>query len=428
MANFHFSWYCDPTTYQHGNVKEFWTDEDSILKQLEQLKKWQNEEAKKIPDLIVSSKFTHLNEPVICGTQYGGAIPVMESCLLLQLVRSQKEMKEYDKEIEDIMNLQKSMYDMFFNGSGCFVMKNLYDPSLMEEFNAWCNEMISGSLENTDKTKDENSTSNPKQNVSDDLNFVHPTQKGKYLINDVLSRLASTNNIMLLCNLLYDSDGAFLLNWLIYVMLGFGKIGAAAAHWITPNSNSKQYSHVDFPININSSPFWGMSPDKVRKLTTRTQLNTILPHHSCQVLIACDAMDEKNGSTEVIPCSQKISNLDLAITKESSFYNMLEGMSLFRNVQLDQGDVLIFNRRLIHRGGANKSDTRRNALILQYVSLWGVGQEILNVNSILSSLNEYHHHMVSKNEYSEARSDREQFNDFLVRINPPYPKDTRTGT
>ena len=103
-------------------------------------------------------------------------------------------------------------------------------------------------------------------------------------------------------------------------------------------------------------------------------------------------------------------------------------MSLFRNVQLDQGDVLIFNRRLIHRGGANKSSTRRNALILQYVSLWGVGQEILNVNSILSSLTEYHHHMLSKNEYSEARSENEQFNDFLLRINPPYPKDTRTGT
>ena len=52
MTNFHFSWYCDPATNQHGNVKEFWTDEDSISKQLEQMKKWQNEEAKKISDLI----------------------------------------------------------------------------------------------------------------------------------------------------------------------------------------------------------------------------------------------------------------------------------------------------------------------------------------------------------------------------------------
>ena len=90
---------------------------------------------------------------------------------------------------------------------------------------------------------------------------------------------------------------------------------------------------------------------------------------------------------------------------------MLEEMSLFRNVQLDQGDVLIFNRRLIHRGGANKSDNRRNALIIQYVSLWGVGQEILNINSILSSLAEYHNSLVSRNEYSEDRSEREQFND-----------------
>ena len=43
--------------------------------------------------------------------------------------------KECHKEIESITDLQKSMYEMFFHGSGCFVMKNLYDPSLMEEFN-----------------------------------------------------------------------------------------------------------------------------------------------------------------------------------------------------------------------------------------------------------------------------------------------------
>ena len=71
MANFHFSWYCDLTTYQHGHVKEFWTDEDSISKELEQLKKWQNEEVQKISDLIASSKFINelhkfiLNEPVV---------------------------------------------------------------------------------------------------------------------------------------------------------------------------------------------------------------------------------------------------------------------------------------------------------------------------------------------------------------------------
>ena len=71
MANFHFSWYFDPATYQNGNVKEFWADEDSISKELEQLKKWQNEEVQKISDLIASSKFINelhkfiLNEPVV---------------------------------------------------------------------------------------------------------------------------------------------------------------------------------------------------------------------------------------------------------------------------------------------------------------------------------------------------------------------------
>ena len=37
--------------------------------------------------------------------------------------------------------------------------------------------------------------------------------------------------------------------------------------------------------------------------------------------------------------------------------------SLFQNTQLNQGDVFFFNRRLVHRGGKNLSDKRRNALV-----------------------------------------------------------------
>ena len=63
---------------------------------------------------------------------------------------------------------------------------------------------------------------------------------------------------------------------------------------------------------------------------------------------------------------------------------------MFKNVELQQGDALVFNRRLIHRGGANYSQKRRNALIMQYVWLWGVGQEILEVNSIIPKLIDIH--------------------------------------
>ena len=97
---------------------------------------------------------------------------------------------------------------------------------------------------------------------------------------------------------------------------------------------------------------------------------------------------------------------------------------------LNQGDILFFNRRLIHQGGANKSSERRNALILQYVCLWGVGQEILNMEKIVNVVKDIREENM-KNGETEAdnlENEKEAFNDFITRIQPPYPKDTRLGT
>ena len=123
---------------------------------------------------------------------------------------------------------------------------------------------------------------------------------------------------------------------------------------------------------------------------------------------------------------QVVPNVDLAISKGSKFYERLEKAGMFVNVELDQGDVLFFNRRLIHRGGANRSERRRNALIMQYVWLWGIGQEILNIDYIVPKLMEVHKN--TKKEEEDQKQFREDFKDFIVRINPPYPKDTRLGT
>ena len=149
------------------------------------------------------------------------------------------------------------LYDIFFIGSGCIVLKNGYTALTMDQFNSWCEEMIYGS--------------NTLEKVTEDPGFHHPNQKGKFMINDILSRLAVTN-IHLLFDLFYKTNGAFLMQWLEDVLLGFGKFGAAAAHWITPNSNTKQASHVDFPLNMNSSPFWEMSVEKMKRFTSREQM------------------------------------------------------------------------------------------------------------------------------------------------------------
>ena len=83
------------------------------------------------------------------------------------------------------------------------------------------------------------------------------------------------------------------------------------------------------------------------KYTTKHQINEMLTNYSLQVLIASDNMDVSNGSTEVVPFS-RIKNLDLRI-HDKNIYKEFE--KYFINTQLERGDILIFNRRLCHRGG-----------------------------------------------------------------------------
>ena len=425
MTDIHFSW-----NEKSSTASSIDTDSDRIDDE-----KWIETQIRKIQNRQLGSPLELFNlmdlwnlkgkdkvilNDIFIDTQFRKVIPLFDSSVLMELITKPGDGTTSDDYYSIKTRLSENLYDIFFDGPGCFILKNAYPVALMEDFNFWCEQMIAGKECEGDKG------SVNSQNVSKDKNFIHPTQKGKYLINDVLSRLASTNP-SLLYQLLYDSNGAYVIHWLIDVLLGFGKIGAAAAHWITPNSNTRQFSHVDFPLNINSSPFWGMCVEKMKKITTKKQLNDFLPHYSCQALIATDPMDEKNGSTEVIPCSQVIPNVDLAISKGSKFYEGLEKAGMFVNVELDQGDVLIFNRRLIHRGGANQSDRRRNALIMQYVWLWGVGQEILDIDTIVPKLIEVHEN-IKKEDREKQKQYREDFKGFIARINPPYPKDTRLGT
>ena len=165
-------------------------------------------------------------------------------------------------------------------------------------------------------------------------------------------------------------------------LLGFARFGSCTCHWIE-NGGDRQQSHVDYPMHVGSAPFWEQSVDKMLRLTTSYQLNRILPYYSVQCLIASDAMSVHNGSTEVVPCSHLIPEID-ALIHDSAVYDAFE--SKFMNVSLEKGDFLIFNRRLVHRGGKNISDFRRNSLIMQCVWMWGIGQEIIDSDRVISSL------------------------------------------
>lgn len=355
------------------------------------------------------------------------------------------------------------LYEHFFHGAGCFILRGVYTSETMDRFNVWCEK----GWENAKKR---------------DANIRHPKQAGKLLLNDVINRMgagweettsnttsASTSaagsddettsytDVSANCNtsafaesantnaapdaeLLLDLLADDTLGQVADVLLGFAKFGACTAHWIE-GGGDRQLSHVDYPMHVGSGPFWQHSYERMQEFTTRNQVNNILKYFSVQILIASDAMDAANGSTEVIPASQSIEDLDVILHSHPQVcYEVLEPK--FVNVELHQGDVLMFCRGLCHRGGKNESSRRRNALIIQAVYLWGVGQEIIN-SSRLFSCEAFQNAMNNKFGSSSASGTEDSTEQkglsptknnvkarerFLLRLCPPYPKNVTHST
>lgn len=299
----------------------------------------------------------------------------------------------YDASALDMTDIavSKEVYADFFERTGCLIVRGVFSEELMERYNKWCE----GFLETALRT---------------DANCRHPKQHGKYLINDVLTRLSKDDPDLLLELVANKQLCSFLDN-----LLGFSRFGSATCHWIQEGGD-RQQSHVDYPMHVGSAPFWEKSVEKMLHLTTGHQLNHILPYYSVQCLIASDAMDVRNGSTEVVPCSHLIPDVD-ALIHDKSVYEAFE--SRFMNVELQKGDFLIFNRRLIHRGGKNTTSFRRNSLIMQCVWLWGIGQEIIDAAKITAQL--------ERGARYPAMSEEEK-KTLQLRLSAPYPLNVKTRT
>lgn len=283
---------------------------------------------------------------------------------------------------------EQNLYDMFYNNYGCFLLRSVYTSKDMDEFNSWCKDTL--------------------QEAAQDGNSRHPIQKDKLLINNLLFRLSRDNPKLFL-----DICNNSTLTNVMDILLGFGCFGSATAHWVKPGGN-KQLAHVDYPIHMASSPFWDCNINKLKRFVTRNQLNNILPHHSIQILVAVDDMNIDNGSTQVVPGSHLLDDIDIHI-QDHSIKKMFEPH--FKSVSLKKGDILVFNRRLVHRGGHNKSDKSRNALIFQCVNIWTVPQEINPYDDIKANL-----------ERLEQFSNIDRLDEFLLRIKQPYPKDVSQST
>lgn len=331
-----------------------WQDIDkNYFKQLENLEEFQSN--------IKSGKYINLQNGVVPTCNY-------------------VKLEEYLHQTD----MQKEIYHVFHKQAGCLIIKNVFTPELMEQYNQWCEKWL-------------------KENEHDP-NGTHPKQGDKYLINDIIGRLPENEPDMFMK--LHNNN---ILMKVLDILLGFSRYGSSTCHWIQPEGD-RQLSHVDYPIHVGSGKFWENSVVKCQEYMTREQINTVMKLFSCQVLIATDAMNKTNGSTEMVPASHLLDDLDINI-HDKMFYDMMEPK--FMNVELNQGDVLIFNRALCHRGGKNLSSQRRNSLIFQCVYSFGLGQEIINYDRMLINFS------VSEEYNALNEEEREK---FLLRFNFEYPK------
>eukprot|EP01060_Flectonema_neradi_P036378 TRINITY_DN6979_c0_g1_i1.p1 TRINITY_DN6979_c0_g1~~TRINITY_DN6979_c0_g1_i1.p1 ORF type:complete len:326 (+),score=47.02 TRINITY_DN6979_c0_g1_i1:55-1032(+) len=296
----------------------------------------------------------------------------------------------YNAEDVHSPEMRKEMYNVFFNHTGCFGVKGVFAKKWMNKYNEWCENFLLHGEHNPHNR--------------------HPKQKSKYIINDLLERLSVEDPEMLM-ELINNKT----FNWVLDSLLGFSTIGAFTTHWIEAGGD-RQLSHVDYPCHVGSGKFWKNNPDNLSKYFTEYQRNHVLPFFSVQALIASDAMDKSNGSTEVVPGTHTIRNLD---EKCHNPEFLAEMEPKFMNVKLEQGDLFVFNRGLLHRGGKNISDKRRNSAIMQCVWLWGIGQHKIPSNLIIDNLKK---HYPAYGDMSE-----EEREDFELRIRKPYPVDTTNG-
>lgn len=236
-------------------------------------------------------------------------------------------------------------------------------------------------------------------------NCTHPKQKDKLMLQAILDEMSKE-----------DPDGLLaLVSNPVYcgvldTLLGFFTIGSFTGHWIKPGGD-RQMSHVDYPCHVGSGKFWEGKVSKLQKLTTRYQRNHVLPYYSIQTVMAVDAMDVSNGSTECIPFSTHLDDLDVLVHDEE-YKAKLEPR--FVNITLEQGDVFLFNRGLCHRGGKNISDQRRNAAIMQCVWLFGLQQEKIDADLVIGRLQDC-------DEWKKMTEEEKET--FRLRLEKPFPVD-----
>jgi ectoine hydroxylase-related dioxygenase (phytanoyl-CoA dioxygenase family) len=103
------------------------------------------------------------------------------------------------------------------------------------------------------------------------------------------------------------------------------------------------------------------------------------PMISISTIVAVDAFTADNGGTEVVPGSHLWSDAQLTGILEQVSAESPENQEhlahLARAVEMPAGACVVFAGTLVHRGGANRSSSRRCAFSNQYCQPWARQQE-----------------------------------------------------
>eukprot|EP00933_Yihiella_yeosuensis_P028856 TRINITY_DN22646_c2_g1_i1.p1 TRINITY_DN22646_c2_g1~~TRINITY_DN22646_c2_g1_i1.p1 ORF type:complete len:367 (+),score=36.58 TRINITY_DN22646_c2_g1_i1:38-1138(+) len=204
------------------------------------------------------------------------------------------------------------------------------------------------------------------------------------------------------------------LNAILDEFLGCWHIGSMAVNTIMPGGPAQKL-HSDYPPGF-------CTPEQMKeyffaggRADTSYLLETVFPFFSLQAAVAVDRIIPENGATELIPFSHQLQSSDLLVLNDEAISNCFEKhvvslvdacgattdgekrcMLSDGNPALEPGDVLFFNRKVLHRGGANSTDKPRTALLLQAVMPFGAKMECLDAETVWEKLQRWYEAEIQK--------------------------------